>query len=128
MSSFWQDLRFAARLLVKARGFTIVAVLALALGIGGTTVMYSAVDGVLLRPLPFPEAPRLVRIWERWGNGGTGSGSWPNVVDWRAQTRSFELISAMSNDDLTLVRDGVGERIHSASVTSDFFALLGARP
>lgn len=82
MSSFWQDLRFAARLLIKARGFAAVAVLALALGIGGTTVMSSAVDGVLLRPLPYPEAPRLVRIWERWGQGGYGSVSWPNVQDW----------------------------------------------
>ena len=128
MSSFWQDLRFAARILVKARGFTLVAVLALALGIGGTTVMYSAVDGVLMRPLPFPQAPRLVRIWERWGNGGTGSVSWPNVVDWRAQSRSLELISAMSNEELTMVRDGIGERMHSASVSADFWKLLGTRP
>ena len=73
LSHFGQDLRFAARLLFKSKGFTLVAVLALALGIGGTTVMYSAVDGVLMRPLPYPEAPRLVRLWERWGNGGTGS-------------------------------------------------------
>ena len=128
MSSFWQDLRFAARLLIKARGFAAVAVLALALGIGGTTVMYSAVDGVLLRPLPYPEAPRLVRIWERWGQGGYGSVSWPNVQDWRAQSRTVELISAMSNEELTLVRDGLGEQIHGARVTPDFFKLMGARP
>ena len=128
MSSFLQDLRFAARLLFKSKGFLLVAVLALALGIGGTTVMYSAVDGVLLRPLPFPEAPRLVRVWERWGNGGTGSVSWPNLQDWRAQSRSLELLSAMSQDHLTLVRDGIGERVRAAHVTPDFFALVGVRP
>ena len=128
MSSFWQDLRFAARLLIKARGFAAVAVLALALGIGGATVMYSAVDGVLLRPLPYPEAPRLVRVWERWGHGATGSVSWPNVVDWRAQSRTLELISAMSNESLTLVRDGIGERLNAARVTPDFFTLVGVRP
>src|SRR5438270_5015011 len=104
MSSFLQDLRFAARLLCKSKGITLVAVLALALGIGGTTVMYSAVDGVLLRPLPYPEAPRLVRLWERWGNGGSGSVSWPNLQDWRARSRTLELISGMSTDNLTLVR------------------------
>lgn len=128
MGSFLQDLRFAARLLIKARGFAAVAVLALALGIGGTTVMYSAVDGVLLRPLPYPEAPRLVRIWERWGNGGIGSVSWPNVQDWRAQSRTMEMISAMANERLTLVRDGLGERVDGARVTPDFFPLVGVRP
>ena len=128
MSSFLQDLRFAARLLFKSKGFTLVAVLALALGIGGTTVMYSAIDAMLLRPLPYPEAPRLVRIWERWGNGGSGSVSWPNVQDWRAQSRTLELVSAMSQEHLTLVRDGIGERVRAAHVTADFFALVGVRP
>ncbi|MGZ3404962.1 MAG: ABC transporter permease [Polyangia bacterium] len=128
MDGFVADLRFAARLLVKAKGFTIVAVLALALGIGGTTVMYSAVDGVLMRPLPYPHAERVVRLWERWGNGGTGSISWPNLQDWRAQSRTLELLSGMVTDNLTLVRDGVGERMGAARVTQDFFALVGVQP
>jgi putative ABC transport system permease protein len=128
MDGFVADLRFAARLLIKAKGFTIVAVLALALGIGGTTVMYSAVDGVLMRPLPYPHAERVVRLWERWGNGGTGSVSWPNLQDWRAQSRTLELLSGVSDDNLTLVRDGLGERMAAARVTQDFFALVGVQP
>jgi putative ABC transport system permease protein len=128
MTGFLQDLRFAARLLIKAKGFTAVAVAALALGIGGTTVMYSAVDGVLMRPLPYPDAAGLVRLWEQWGNGGTGSVSWPNLQDWRAQSRTLERLSGMTMNDLTLVQDGAGERMGAVHVTTDFFALLGARP
>jgi len=128
LSQIGQDLRFAARLLIKSKGFTLVAVLALALGIGGTTVMYSAVDGVLLRPLPYPESQRMVRLWEKWGNGGTGSVSLPNLEDWHAQSHTIELLSGMISTDQTLVRDGVGERVGAMLVTPDFFPLLGARP
>ncbi len=128
MTGLLQDLRFAARLLVKAKVFTAVAVLALALGIGGSTVMYSAVDGVLMRPLPYPRAGRLMRLWETWSSGGRGSVSWPNLQDWRAQSRTLELLSGMSMDNLTLVHDGVGERVGAARVTQDFFALVGAQP
>ena len=128
LSRFVQDLRFAARLLVKSPGFTLVAVLALALGIGGTTVMYSAVDGVLMRPLPYPHAERLVRLWEVWGNGGFGSVSWPNLQDWRKEARSVELLTALYDDNLTLVRDGVGERVTAKRVTADFFPLVGVQP
>jgi putative ABC transport system permease protein len=128
MTGFQQDLRFAGRLLLRAKGFTLVAVAALALGIGSTTAMYSAVDGILLRPLPYPEADRLVRLWETWGAGGTGSVSLPNLQDWRAQSKTLELLCGMTMGDYTLVRDGRGERVAGARVTGDFFKLLGAQP
>ncbi|MDB4966163.1 MAG: hypothetical protein JWN44_1852 [Myxococcales bacterium] len=128
MTGFLQDLRFAGRLLLRAKGFTLIALAALALGIGATTAMYSAVDGILMRPLPYPEADRMVRLWELWGSGGTGSVSWPNLQDWRAQVKTLELLSGVVIRDYTLVRDGRGERVMGAAVTSDLMPLLGARP
>jgi putative ABC transport system permease protein len=101
---------------------------ALALGIGGTTVMYSAVHGLLLQPLPYAEADRLVQLRARWGNGGEGSVSWPDFQDWRAQSKTVELLSGMTPESYTLVKDGRGERILAAHVTADFFALLGVQP
>src|SRR5262249_13790393 len=104
----------------------IVAVLALALGIGGTTVMYSAVDGILLRPLPYPQSDRLVRLWESWKNG-TGSVSYPHLLDWRAQSKTLEQLTGMTAGDYTLARGGERERIKGTRVTGDFFSLLGAQ-
>jgi predicted permease len=128
MTGLGHDLRFAIRMLLKTRASTVVAVVALAIGIGGTTVMFSAVDGILLRPLPYPEAQRLVRVWERWGSGGIGSVSWPNFQDWRARAKKLELLSAISGGNVTLVQDGRGERVQCSRVTADLFTLLGARP
>lgn len=127
-NGFFSDLRFAARLLLRSKGFAAVAVAALALGIGGTTAMYSVVHGVLMRPLPYPDSARLVRLWSKWGNGGTGSVSWPDFEDWRAQSKTLERLTALSFGDYTLVRDGRGERVGGVRVTPDFFALVGAEP
>src|SRR5215468_9872655 len=128
MAGFRQDLRFTYRTLLKSKGFTIVAVLALALGIGGTTVMYSAVDGILLRPLPYPDSERLVRLWEIWKNGGFGSSAYPNLLDWRAQSKTLTQLAGMTNRDYTLARNGEAERIPGLRVTGDFFNVLGAKP
>ena len=128
MTGFVHDLRFAVRMLRKHKAFTLVAVVALALGIGGTTVMFAAVDSILLRPLPYPEAPRLVRLWSSWGTGGVGSVSLPDFEDWRAQSKTLELMSAISYDDFTLVKDGLGQRVVGMHVTADLFKLLGAQP
>jgi len=128
MIGLGQDLRFTARTLLKSKAFTLVAVLALALGIGGTTVMYSAVNGVLLGELPYPQPDRLVRLWAKSGNGGTGSVSWQDFLDWKAQSKSVELMAGFSQGDYTLAHAGQAERIPGSRVTADFFALLGARP
>src|SRR5262249_44613018 len=127
MAGFRQDLRFTYRTLIKSKGFTIVSVLALALGIGGTTVMYSAVDGVLLRPLPYPQSDRLVRLWESRKNG-TGSTSYLNLVDWRAQSKTIEELSGITYGNFTLARGGEAERVPGVRVTGDFFSLLGGKP
>ena len=128
MAGFLQDLRFTLRTLRKSKGFTVVAVLALAAGIGGTTVMYSAVDGILMRPLPYPEASRLVELWSLWGNGGFGSVSWPDLLDWKAQSRRVELMTGVSLASFTLVHGQDAEAVMGTRVTSDFFRLLGVQP
>src|SRR5438552_14435864 len=93
----WQDVRYAARVLRKNPGFTAVVVLTLALGIGATTAIFSVVNGVMLQPLPFPNAERLVRIWESDLPRGRPefSTSQPNFLDFRAQNSTFERLAAV---------------------------------
>src|SRR5215218_10540434 len=110
MRTMWQDLRYAVRTLSKSPGFTLVAVLALALGIGANTAIFSVVKAVLLSPLPYPEPERLV--WVRESNPGANifeeAASAPNYNDWRTQVRSFEGVAAFSNTAATLTGDGGG--------------------
>src|SRR5215210_8105303 len=96
MTTLLQDLRFGARMLWKRPGFTAVAVLTLALGIGANTAIFSLVSAVLLKPLPFPEAERLVMLWEDASSIGfpQNTPAPANFVDWKAQTQSFERMAA----------------------------------
>ncbi|MET0645776.1 MAG: ABC transporter permease, partial [Pyrinomonadaceae bacterium] len=131
--TLWQDVRFGARMLRKRPGFTAVAVLTLALGIGASTAAFSVVHAVLLRPLPFPEQERLVVAWKR---DTTTSNpfvelSVADVRDWQAQAQSFDGLAAMPTTvyGYGYVLTGRGEPVllESAKVTGRFFALLGAR-
>jgi putative ABC transport system permease protein len=125
-----QDLRYAARTLLKSPGFTIVAVLTLAVGIGANTSIFSVVDAVILRPLPYPEPARLVELWgnvkrakvERRG------ASFPDYKDWRAQSTSFEAMAAFDTGTATLIGIGEPERITGEYVSQPYFDLLGVRP
>src|SRR2546422_4012305 len=100
MQTLWQDLRYGARLLLKQPGFTLIAVLTLALGIGANTAIFSVVNAVLLRPLPFKDSERLVMVWNR-GAEAAGGDRTPlavaDLLDWRAQNRSFESVGAFQN-------------------------------
>jgi len=92
MQTFRQDLRFAGRMLLKNPGFTAVAVLTLALGIGANTAIFTVVNGVLLKPLPYPDPERLVTLWERSQRRGFEQErvSGPDFIEWREQNRLFE--------------------------------------
>ncbi|HEY6401160.1 MAG TPA: ABC transporter permease, partial [Blastocatellia bacterium] len=87
MRNIWQDLRYGVRLLFKKPGFTLIATLTLALGIGANTAIFSVVNAVLLRPLPYKDASRLMVLWERERNVEQESPSYPNFLDWQAQSR-----------------------------------------
>src|SRR5271163_4798782 len=102
MESLIQDLKYAARVLLKSPGFTIVAVLTLALGIGANTALFSVVNGVLLTPLPFPHPEQLVRIHESKVNFATGSISYPNFRDWQRDNRTFSMMAVSRSTGLSL--------------------------
>src|SRR5438876_2580251 len=122
------DLKFAFRQLLKNPGFTAVAVLTLALGIGANTAIFSVVNAVLLRPLPYPESGQLVQLRaDRPGSPSTFIGS-ATFVEVKAQSQSLARIAAYSGGDMTLTGAGPAERIVSGAVTADFFPLLGVQP
>ena len=108
MDKFVQDLRFAVRSLVRRPGFSVTAVVTLALGIGATTAIFSVVNAVLMRPLPFPEPDRIVAIanfWTRTGARGA-TVSAPDFHDWKAQSRSFEAMGYVVGGQTSVVSTG----------------------
>jgi putative ABC transport system permease protein len=123
-----KDLRYAFRMLRRKPGFTAVAVLTLALGIGGNTAIFSVVNAVLLRALPYTEAERLVSVYESLPQGGTGSVSVPNFMDWRAQSDAFAGLAAYQFGDFNLREEQQPVRAVGATVTANFFDVLGATP
>ncbi len=128
MENLLQDLRYAARLLARQPGFTLVAVLTLALGIGANTALFSIVNGVLLRPLPYPEPERLVWFHETQPALSQAPFSAADFLDYRIQNQSFENIAAGRPLNYNLTGAGQPERVRGAVVTSNFFSLLGVAP
>ena len=131
MKSLGQDLRYALRQLRNSPGFSLVAIATLALGIGANTAIASAVYDVLLRSLPFTHADRLVLIRETHPKAGTISASYHDVLDWRAQAKSFETLAAYSDvhhDDSQVVTGNQAYPLRAAYATSDLFPTLGLRP
>jgi putative ABC transport system permease protein len=131
IESLIQDLRYGLRMLRKSPGFTTVAVLTLALGIGANTAIFSVVDAVLLRPLPYPDPQQLVQLHETstaWGKGGWGTASGPDFEDWHAQSRSFAGLAAGFEDGLNLTSTAEPQRIRTLNVSVDFLSVFGAQP
>ena len=129
VESVWSDLRHAGRALRAQPGFALVAIVTLALGIGATTSVFSAVDGVLLRPLPFASADRIVHIGEQDANKpGRGSNtSYENYDDWTRQSTSFAAMAIVANFSPTLTGHGDAERVQVALVSSGMFDVFGVR-
>jgi ABC-type antimicrobial peptide transport system permease subunit len=130
----FQDLRFGLRMLLKNRGFTLIAALTLALGIGANTAVFSVAYATLLRPLPFRDQERLVVAWksDETTKHQFVEISIPEFNDWRSQNRVFENLAAMTTTiygfNYTLTGRGEPEQIHSARVSADFFPALGVKP
>ena len=125
MEELWRDVRFAARTLRKSPGFTLIAIATLALGIGANTAIFSVVNGVLLKPLPYHKPERLAVVREVYSDGLRGSVPGPNFTDWRERNRSFEQLAAFRLRLLTVSGDGEPEEVTGTQVTSDFFRMLG---
>jgi len=130
METFWQDVKWAARGLRQTPGFTLAAVLTLALGIGANTAIFSVVEATLLRAFPYREPGRLVHLWETRTNKELHrmEASYPNFTDWRQQNTVFEGIAGYNRSNYTLSTEGPPERISGSRVTANFFDVLGVTP
>ena len=125
MSDLFRDLRYALRSLLKSPGFALITVVTLALGIGANTAIFSVVNAVLLRPLPFREPDRLIVLRETYSGGAVGTVSGPNFRDWRDRSRSFESMTASRGITLAMAGEGEPEEVRGAQVSAEFFQVLG---
>jgi putative ABC transport system permease protein len=129
MQTLWQDLRYGARMLLKNPGFAFIAVITLALGIGANTAIFTVVNSLLLRPLPYPEAERLavVATTMRREQVEVRSTSYPDFVDWRDHNTVFEQIAARNSASFSLLGTGEPERVNGELVSANYFTLLGVQ-
>src|SRR6185436_19010070 len=125
--NFIQDLRYAVRMMAKRPGFTVIAALTLALGIGANTAIFSAVNAVLLKPLPFPESEQLVDLSETYKPDGYGSVSVPTLEDWKNQNTVFTGIAAYSSTSFNLEGGETPLRIPGLNVGANYFDVLGVK-
>jgi len=128
MRSLLQDLQYAVRQMRKSPGFAVIAILTLAIGIGANTTIFSVVNGVLLNPLPYPHAGRLVVLFHNKPNFTKGSISYLNFLDWQRDNRSFEAIAAYRWGNATLTGSGEPENLSGKMVSAGFFEILGVDP
>jgi hypothetical protein len=128
MNSFWQDVRYGLRVLTKNPGFTAVAVLTLALGIGANSALFSVVNGVLLNPLPFSNPNELVAAYARTATFQESSIPYLNFLDWQKDNHSFVSLSAFRSDDFNMTGVGEPERLHAHMISADFFPTLRLKP
>src|SRR5882724_6947975 len=125
METLWQDLKYGARMLSKSPGFTLVAVIALALGIGANTAIFSVVNAVLLRALPFRDADKLVVVWEKSRKNDQNVVNPANFMDWSEQNSAFTEMAAIFDRNAVMVGDGEPEEIPSQFATTNLFSMLG---
>jgi predicted permease len=125
LETLFQDVRFGTRMLAKNPGFTIVAILTLALGIGANTAIFSVVQAVLLRGLPFKDPAHLVRVNESVAKGGRSPVAYPNYLDWRAQNSVFEEMAAFGDCEMILNGKDESDRLDCEQVSDSYFPLLG---
>ena len=128
MSTLLQDLRYAARMLWKSPGFSLVAILTLALGIGANTAIFSFVDAVLLRPLAYPHAERIMRVWEKPPGGDRNGISTLNFLDWKNQNTVFENMAAQRFESMTLSGASEPVQLRASRVSAPFFQIFGVTP
>src|SRR6185503_14370704 len=130
METLLRDIRYGARSLLKRPAFTLIAVLTLALGIGANTAIFSVVNTVLLRPLPYRDAQRVVTLWQNNAKAGVvrNDVSPANFLDWQEQSRSFESMAGIEPFGFSMIGNGEPERFGAWLVTAGFFETLATSP
>jgi len=129
LNEFAQDVRYGIRSLLKAPGFAAVAILTLALGIGANSAIFSFVDGVLLKPLPYPDPERILLLWEKPPGGGNNVVSALNYTDWHDQSSSFTAVAAVTgSSQMTLTGRGEPTLLRVSRVSAGYFDILGVKP
>src|SRR5688500_17344572 len=128
MDTFSQDTRYAFRRLLKSPGFAAVVILTLGLGIGANSAIFSVVNGVVFRSLPYPQPERLVRLFHVADGGGLATFSPMNYLDVAREMRTLESSAAFAGSGFTLTSDGEPERLDGAEASASFFEVLGVRP
>src|SRR5262245_61216988 len=128
MRNFWQDVLYGLRVLGKSWSFAAIAILTLALGIGANTALFSVVNGVLLNPLPFPNAEQLVALYSKTPTFEESSVAYPNFLDWQKDSHSFSALGAFRSEDYSLTGTGDPERLHGHMVSAEFFSAYGINP
>src|SRR5258708_4575523 len=127
METLFQDLRFGLRILRKSKAFTAVAILTLALGIGANTSIFSLVNAVLLRPLPYDKPEQLFMVNETWRNS-PASVSAGNFGDWKTQSRVFDSIAAIQQTSFNISSGGTPDRVLGERVSTDYFETFRVKP
>ncbi len=125
------DFKYALRMLLKAPGFTIIAVITLAIGIGANTAIFSVVNAVLLKPLPYPAPDQLVAVGAqdtRERSTDLNSLSFPDFADFRSQAKSFQSLAVHRNTNLALTGRGAAQSLRAQEVSGEFFDVLGVKP
>jgi predicted permease len=128
MTTFIQDVRYGLRMLAKNPGFTAVALLALALGIGANTAIFSVVNGVLLRPLPYPDPERLMMIYEKTTDFSQSSVSYPDFLDWQRENQSFTDMACFRRNEFNFTGSGQPEHLEGEHVSASLLPVLGVNP
>ena len=128
LADVWQDLRYGARSLLRKPGFTAMVLMTLALGIGANTALFSVVNGVLLKPLPFPHPEQLVTFHQSKPNFDAGAIPYPNFRDLQKENRTFSAMAISRGFGFSLIGTGEAERVSARLITADFFSVLGVQP
>jgi predicted permease len=128
METFLQDLRYGLRMLAKSPGFTAIAILTLAMGIGANTALFSVVNGVLLNPLAYPHPGQLVAIYGKTPGSNLGPITYLNFLDWQRDTQTFSSMAMYRNKDYNFIGTGEAERLTGYMISAGFFPTLGVSP
>ncbi|MFY9532157.1 MAG: ABC transporter permease [Candidatus Acidiferrales bacterium] len=128
METLLQDLRYGLRMLAKSPGFTAIAILTLALGIGANTALFSVVNGVLLNPLAYPHPGQLVALYGKTAGFDQAPIAYLNFLDWQRDTQTFSSMAIYRNQDYNFIGTGEAERLSGYMISADFFSTLGVRP